>query len=191
MKKSLENFSAALKSQKISSASSVNYCQRVREGLETQPECINFTLFVSGSDIPDITLATAKSSKTSYALWQGHCWHVGIKNSTPTAHSLCKYTWEVILYMVFIGKNCLRPDIQPETADQTGSTEDMMRLVGVKEAHYWQKANRRKTIALSPSGQEGRHVSLLTSYYLTIILLIWAQILDSIINFRVYMMEKI
>ncbi len=48
---------------------------------------------------------------------------------TSTARSLCKYIWEVILFMVLIGKVRLGPDIWPETPDHAKIIEDMMRIV--------------------------------------------------------------
>lgn len=76
--------------------------------------------------------------------------------------------------MVLTGKGCLRLDIWPEIIDQAKNIENMIRGVWVKEAHRWQKASGTKTIALSSSGQEVRHLSPLTFYHLTIMLLIWA-----------------
>ncbi len=49
-----------------------------------------------------------------YSLWCGYSRCIRIKDSTPTAHSLCKYTWKVVVCMVLTGKRCLEPDIWPE-----------------------------------------------------------------------------
>lgn len=76
--------------------------------------------------------------------------------------------------MVLIGKGRLGPNIWPETADYAKSTENMIRVVWAKKAYHWQKASETKTIALSFSTQEARHVSLLTFYYMPVMLLIWA-----------------
>ena len=131
----LEDFSAAPKSQRLSSASSINHCRRLREGLETQLEFTNSTLFVSGPDILNITLAAAELLETSCILWRGHCRHLGIMDSTPTTYNLYKYIWKVILCMVLIDERRLGPDIWPEITNQTKSIEDMMRVVWAKEAH--------------------------------------------------------
>lgn len=136
IRESLENFLAALKSQKTSSTSFVKYCCRLKKRLETQLEFTNSTSFVSGSDIPDITPAIVEPSKTGYTLWRGHYRRLEIKDSTPAACSLCKYIWKVILCMVLTGKRCLRPDIWSEIIDQAKSIEDIIRGIWTKKVYY-------------------------------------------------------
>lgn len=53
--------------------------------------------------------------------------------------------------MVLTGEGRLEPDIWSKTINQAENTKDVIRRIWAKEAHHWQKANRIKTIALSPS----------------------------------------
>ena len=57
-----------------------------------------------------------KASATSHPLWRQYCYHLEIKDLTPVARNLCKYTWKVVVYMVLTGKRRLGPDIGPETS---------------------------------------------------------------------------
>lgn len=91
MRENLENFLAAPKNQRTSSAPLVKHCRRLKEGLKIQLESRNSTSFVSGPDIPDITPVVAEPPKTGCAIWRGHCRHLGIEDSTPTACNLYKY----------------------------------------------------------------------------------------------------
>lgn len=95
------NFSAPTKN---------HYCG-LREELETQLVSTTSILFVSGSDILDLTLSSIEPSKTGYALWCGHCRRSEIMNLTPTICILYEYTRQVILCMVVIGKRWLDLDI--------------------------------------------------------------------------------
>ena len=45
----------------------------------------------------------------------------------PAACSLCKYTWEVVTYLILTGKGRPGPDIWPETPDQAESIEINMK----------------------------------------------------------------
>ena len=58
--------------------------------------------------------------------------------------------------MVLTGKGHPGPDIWPETAEQAESTEDMIRSIWSKEAHWRCKASRTKSCPLSSSGKEAR-----------------------------------
>lgn len=53
-----------------------------------------------------------------------------------SARSLCKYTWEVILFIILTGKRYLRPNIWLKTADQAKSKEKIIKEVEAKKAHY-------------------------------------------------------
>ena len=76
--------------------------------------------------------------------------------------------------MVLTSKRRLKLDIWSEITDEAKTIDDIMRVVWAKETHCRQNVNGTKTIALSPSSQEARHVSPLISYHITVILLIWA-----------------
>ncbi len=75
-----------------SSAPTNDHRHGLRKGLETQLLFTTSTSLVSGSDIPEDTLSSIEPAETDYTLWRGHRWRSEIKNSTPTARSLCKYT---------------------------------------------------------------------------------------------------
>lgn len=132
---------------------------------------ITSILFVSDFDILKDTSSNIKSAKTSYTLWRGQYRHSKIKNLIPTARSLCKYKWKVILYMVLIGNRRLGLDILPKTPNQAKNTEDMIRTVWAEETYYWQKASRTKTCLLSPSSKEAKYMSLFIFCYVTMRLL--------------------
>ena len=59
-------------------------------------------------------------------LWRDVCRRMGIKDSMPEQASFCKYTWEVVVYMVITGKGRLGPDIWPKTLNQGTGTEDII-----------------------------------------------------------------
>ncbi len=67
--------------------------------------------FTNASDIPDVTLLPTKASAMGHPLWRRYRHHSGIKDSTPAAYSLCKYTWEIVICMVLTGERRLGPDI--------------------------------------------------------------------------------
>ena len=147
-----------LKSQLTSSAPTTNHRLCLREGLETQPASTTSTSLVIDSDISKVTSSSIEPSGTGYSLWRGHCHCLGIKNSILAAQSLCEYTWEIVTCMVLTGKERLGPDIWPETPEQVKFTEDMMRSIWGKEAHWRCKASGTKSCPLSPSGKEARFV---------------------------------
>ena len=147
-----------LKSQLTSSAPTTNHRRRLREGLETQPASTASTSLVIDSDISEVTGSSIEPFGTGYSLWRGHCRCSGIKDSIPAAQSLCEYTWEVVACMVLTGKGRLGPDIWPETPEQAEFTEDMMRSIWGKEAHWQYKASGTKSCPLSSSSKEARFV---------------------------------
>ena len=118
-----------LKSQLISSTPTTNHCHRLREGLETQPAYTASTSLIIDSDISDVTDSSIEPSGTGYSLWRGYCCYSGIKDSIPAACSLCKYTWEVIVYMLLTCKGRPGPDIWPKTLEQAESIEDIIRSI--------------------------------------------------------------
>ena len=83
---------------------------------------------------------------------------MGIKDLIPANCSLCKYTWEVFIYMVLTSKAHLGPNIWPKTPKQAESTKDMMRLIWGKEVYWQYKASATKSYSLSPSSKEARFV---------------------------------
>ena len=60
--------------------------------------------------------------------------------------------------MILTGKKRLRPDIWPKTPEKAKFTENMIRSIWGKEAHWRCKANGSKSCPLSPSGKEARFV---------------------------------
>lgn len=157
----LKRFSTTPKSQATFSTSFNNHCRHLRDGLEILS---TFITFISFDNIPtNITVTAIENLETGHNLWRRRCHCSGIKHLTPAAHSLCKYTQEIILFRILISKRRLGPDIWPEIANQAKSTQDIMRRVQSKEVHYQRKASGSKTCALSPFGKKARHVSLLTS----------------------------
>ncbi len=86
-------------------------CSNQWHSLGTWPAVTGSCFFTNTSDIPDITPSLTKAPSTGYFLWRGHCCRIEIKDSTPTACSLCEYTWEVVACMVLTGKGRLGPDI--------------------------------------------------------------------------------
>ncbi len=90
--------------------------------------------FTNASDIPNVILLSTKASATGHPLWRGYRRCSGIKDLTPAAHSLCEYTWEVVICMVLTGEGRLGPDIWPETTQQAESTESMLRTMWNVEA---------------------------------------------------------
>ena len=147
-----------LKSQLTFSAPTTNHCRRLREGLETQPASTASTFFGIDFDISKVTGSNIELFGLGYSLWHRHCCCLRIKNLIPAAQSLCKYTWEVVACMVLTGKRRLKPNIWPETPEQAKSTEDIMKSIWGKEAHWQCKANATKSCPLSPSGKEARFV---------------------------------
>ena len=62
--------------------------------------------------------------------------------------------------MILTGKGRPGPDIWLETPEQADSTEDIIRSVWGKEAHWRCKASRTKSCPLSSSSKEARFVGL-------------------------------
>ena len=60
--------------------------------------------FTNASDIPEVTLLPFKVLAIGHYLWYRHYCFLRIKNSIPADCNLCKYTWEVVVCMVLIGK---------------------------------------------------------------------------------------
>ena len=114
-----------------------NYCQ----GLGAQPllnqwhsfkpqlAAIGSSSFPNASNIPKVTLLPTKAPITGDSVWHEHCCRLGIKDSTFTGYNLCKYTWEIVVYMVLTGKERLWSDIWLKTPQQAKSTESMMRIM--------------------------------------------------------------
>ncbi len=132
-----------------------------RHDLETRPAVTTSSSFTNASDIPNITPSPTKAPGTGYSLWRGHRRRIGIKDSTPAAHSLCEYTWEMVACMVLTGEGRLGPDIWPETPGQVESMESMIRIIWGMEVNRRQKTSGTPDSLLSPTGKEARHTRLL------------------------------
>ena len=147
-----------LKSQLTFSAPITNHCRCLKERLETQPASIASTFLVINFNIFKVTGPSIELSETKYSLWRRHRCCLGIKDLILASRSLCKYSWEVVAYMVLTGKGHLGPDILPETPKQAESTKDIMRSIWGKEAHWQCKASRIKSCLLCLSSKEARFV---------------------------------
>ena len=88
-----------------------------------------FSFFTNISDIPNIILLPTKASATDYSLWLRHCHCMGIRDLTPTICTICKHTWEIMVYMILTSKGRLGPDIWSETFQQVESTEHILRAM--------------------------------------------------------------
>lgn len=97
-----------------------------RHGLKFQPAATLSNLFIYVSNILKVISSPTKTSGTGYSLWRGHHCRMGIKDLTFAAHRLCKYTWEVVTYMILTGKGHLEPDIWPKALKQVESIGSMM-----------------------------------------------------------------
>ena len=97
-----------------------------RHSLGSHPVTTMSHFFTNTSNIFEVTSSFIKTPSTSYLLWRGNCWHMGIKNFISATYSLCKYTWEVVSCMVLTGKWHLGPDIWPKTLKQAENIKSMM-----------------------------------------------------------------
>lgn len=173
LRENLKGLLATPRSQATFSASSINCCCCLKERLETQPESTTSNSFVIGFNFPsNLTSTAAKAAKAGFTMWRKHCRQSRIKDSIPAAHSLSKFTQKIIVYIVLTGKERLGLNIWLETGNQAKGTEDMIRKIQATEAHYQQKTSETNSIALFFFGKEAKHVSPLTSYNKTIMLLI-------------------
>ena len=84
--------------------------------------------FMNAFDISNITSVSIEASVISYLLWRKYHCYLRIKDLTPNARSLCKYTWKVVVYIVLTGKRHLGPDFWPETPQQAENTKSIMRI---------------------------------------------------------------
>ena len=96
------------------------------------PTALPSTLF--RSDSPSSDHEKTDKGPVGGFLWQGVCRRIGIKGSSPKYVSLCKYTWEVVAYMVKLGEGRSGLNIWPETPNQDSGTEDMIFITWSKEA---------------------------------------------------------
>ncbi len=85
---------------RTSSAPTNNHHRSLKKELETQLVSTTSTSFVSGCDIPENTSSIMELAETGYAFWHRYRRRSGIKDLTLAGSNLCKYTWEVILYIV-------------------------------------------------------------------------------------------
>ena len=67
--------------------------------------------------------------------------------------------------MVLTGKRRLGPDIWSKIPEQAESTEDIIRSIWGKEAHWRCKTSGIKSSPLSPSGKKARFMGLFYYYY--------------------------
>lgn len=76
---------------KISSAPTNNHYRNFKKGLKTQLVAITSILSVNDSNISEDISSSIDLIKMGCAFWHEYYWRFGIKNSTQTAYSLCKY----------------------------------------------------------------------------------------------------
>lgn len=93
------------------------------------------------SDLPLFDHEKMDKKPVSKFLQQGVYCHIGIKNSLLKQANLCKYTQEVIAYIVIIDKRCLDPDIWPDTLNKNISIEDVIFSTQFKEAMKQKEIN--------------------------------------------------
>ena len=87
------------------------------------------SLFTNASNIPKVTFLPTKAPAIGHFLWRGYCNHLEIKNLIPAGRSLCKYIWEVIVYIVLTDKKRLKPNIWLEIPQQAESIESIIRII--------------------------------------------------------------
>ena len=63
------------------------------------------------SDPPPLDHKKTDEEPLGEFLWYSICCCMGIKDSSPKQASFCKYTWEVVIYMVITGEGRSGPDI--------------------------------------------------------------------------------
>ncbi len=98
-------------------------------------------------------------------LWRGVHRRMGIKDSSPKQTSLCKYTWEVIAFMVMTGEGRSGPDIWPETPNQATGTEKMILIIWYKEAMKRSGINPQQHHPPIPSAKEACYASYTSFNY--------------------------
>ena len=116
-----------LKSQLTSFVPTNIHCRYLREGLKTQPGFTSSTFLIIDFDIFEVISLSIEPSRMGYSLWCRYHHYLGIKDLILAIYRLCKYTWEIVAYMVFTSNGPLRLDIWPETPKQAMSTKDIMR----------------------------------------------------------------
>ena len=127
----------------------------------SHPAATGSSSFINVSNILDVIPSSTKSLAMDNSLWRRHRCCASIKDSTFAARNLCKYTWEVMICMVLIGKGRLGPDIWTETPQQAKNTKSMLIAAWNTEAMWWQNASRTLNSPLSLTGKEVKHVRAL------------------------------
>ena len=102
-----------------------------------------------------------KASTINYLLWHKYYRHSKIKDSIPTAHSLYKHTWVIVVYIVLTGKKSSGPDIWPKTPQQTKSTKNIMRTSWNGETMLQQKSSEKLNCPLASIGKEAKYICAL------------------------------
>ena len=69
---------------------------------------------------------------------------MGIKDSLPKQANFCKYTWEVIAYMVITSKGRSGLDMWTEILNQGTSIEDIILTTWSKEAMKQKEINSQQ-----------------------------------------------
>lgn len=106
--------------ENLESYSLYNYRQGLRNqlcsyywyGLGFQSATTTSSFFTNFSDIHyEVIPSFKKALGIGYALWHRYYYRTAIKGLTPTTPNLCKYTQEIVSYMILTGKKHLGPHI--------------------------------------------------------------------------------
>lgn len=86
-----------------------------RQGSRSHLAATLSNFFTNVFNISNVTSSSTKALATSYSLSHGCCWSINIKESTSIVYSLCKHTWEDMVYIVLTNKGHPGPEIWPQT----------------------------------------------------------------------------
>lgn len=115
------------------------------------------------SNLPLLNYEKTDEKPVGEFLWQRVCCHMDIKDFSPKQASFCKYTWEIVAYMIITGKKHLGLDIWPGTLNQDISTKDMISTTQFKEVIKQKKINPQQQHPLSPSLRKVGYTSYISS----------------------------
>lgn len=136
----------------------IQTCLNLWQGSGSYTALIASSSFINASDIPDVTFLSTKASATEHLLGREYCCRLGIKDWIPPASTLCKYTWQIIVFMVLTGNSYLGPDLWPENSQKVQSQKNIIRITWNKEKMRWQKVSMNLNCSLRPTGKKARHV---------------------------------
>ena len=92
-------------------------------------------------------------------LWRDFDHQMSIKDSWLKQKSFCKYTWEVIAYIVITGKACLGPKIWLEIPNQGTGGNNIILSIWYNEAIKWKEIKSQQQHLSSPTAEEACYTS--------------------------------